>query len=270
MELKLFGKSLFSFNKKNHLYGSGLNEVRKSKYLPDFQKNESSGIEWASISDSVNITQTSGTGSFIGNNLSFVPGPDKELKVENPKKAEEIKKKTPKEVHELKLLHDLTFKINTDPKYVDEQLEDFKTKLSMISDEEYDMRRGVEEIGAIVLRLENRKKYPAHAKFYGEFPYTTRTKVSEMLAAHNYLKLGQVAQFLADMPAEATKVMKQYTDETVKLCGLKPVFYIIADKKDFQKTEKRRDPILLAQSPFGVAWQILGAWDKEMLLVDEL
>ena len=38
----------------------------------------------------------------------------------------------------------------------------------------------------------------------------------------------------------------------------------------FRKAYEKRDPILLAQSPFGFYWQILGAWDKEMLLLGEL
>ena len=30
------------------------------------------------------------------------------------------------------------------------------------------------------------------------------------------------------------------------------------------------NPILLVQSPFGIYWQILGAWDKELVLLEEL
>ena len=96
------------------------------------------------------------------------------------------------------------------------------------------------------------------------------TKINEILKAHDYLKLGQVAQFVADMPNEAIKAMKSYDEGVDKLCGKKAVFYIIADKKDFEKTQTRRDPILLAQSPFGHFWQIIGAWDREMLFLEEL
>jgi len=64
--------------------------------------------------------------------------------------------------------------------------------------------------------------------------------------------------------------MKNYNKATDKLCGKQAVFYIIANKKDFEKTDKRRDPILLAQSPFGHFWQILGAWDEECLIIEEL
>jgi hypothetical protein len=55
-----------------------------------------------------------------------------------------------------------------------------------------------------------------------------------------------------------------------ELCGKKPVFYVIAEPDKFRKAYERRDPILLVQSPFGFYWQILGAWDKEMILLSEL
>lgn len=150
------------------------------------------------------------------------------------------------------------------------QLADFKDKLGLIKSEEYDMRRGVDEIASIITRLENRKKYAEVKEQYEEFPYTTTSKINALVKEQKHLKLGQVAQFLADMPKEATEAMKRYNKATNQLCGKQAVFYIIANKKDFEKTETRRDPILLAQSPFGHFWQILGAWDEEMLFLEEL
>ena len=47
-------------------------------------------------------------------------------------------------------------------------------------------------------------------------------------------------------------------------------FYSIAEKEMFNDEYKRNDPILLVQSPFGIYWQILGAWDKELVLLEEL
>jgi hypothetical protein len=68
-----------------------------------------------------------------------------------------------------------------------------------------------------------------------------------VLKDNDHLQLGQVAQFIADMPKEAVEIMKAYEKETLALCEKKPVFYIIADKNDFKKSESRRDPILLAR-----------------------
>lgn len=256
MEIKLFGRSLFEVNKLKGaaVLSDSMSQVKKSKYLPDFHQGFDQGT------------------SMWGNSFISLTEATSIVKVEaEPVKVEKEKKKfSPKEVYNLQMLHDKAFKLKADPTYVDEQIALFKDKLALITSEEYDTTRGTREIGSIVTRLENRKKYAENREFYEQFPYTTSGRIENVLKKHDYLKLGQVAQFLADMPREASDTMKAYNKATAKVCDLQAVFYIIADKKDFEKTTKRRDPILLAQSPFGHFWQILGAWDKEMLLVDEL
>jgi hypothetical protein len=76
--------------------------------------------------------------------------------------------------------------------------------------------------------------------------------------------------FVPEFPDDAIAVMKAYTEEMDKICSKKPVFYVIAEPDKFRKAYEKRDPILLVQSPFGFYWQILGAWDKEMILLSEL
>ncbi len=271
MEIKLFGRQLFSAKKSSveWMLQSASSTAAKSKYLPDFKQAANETILWGAVAMSTALPKKKGKKSTLKIGDRCAKGICKN-KAAEPSKFCERHTATPKKVYELKTLHDKAFKLNTNASYVDEQLTNFKEKLSMINAEEYDMRRGVIEISSIVMRLENRKKYAQHEKFYSEYPYTTDSKIAEVLKKHSNLQLGQVAQFLADMPKEATDVMKSYSVETEKLCDKLPVFYIIADKKDFQKTEKRRDPILLAQSPFGHVWQILGAWDKEMMLLEDL
>lgn len=258
MEIKLFGKSLFEAKKSRSdmIYQTINDRNVESKYLIDFYQFTNSQND-SPFSDYV-ITSV-GTGSVA------VP-----IAKQKEPKTEADTKITPKGVYQAKLLNDETFELKTDPAYIDEQLADFKDKLGMVKSEEYDMRRGTDELTSIVMRLENRKKYGEFKDFFDEYPYTTTSKIADMTKKHDHLKMGQIAQFVADMPKEATQVMKEYTKQCDELCSKKPVFYIIADKKDFQKSEKRRDPILLAQSPFGHFWQILGAWDEEMLLLEEL
>lgn len=261
MEFKLFGKSLFEVkrSKKDAVVLAGINEVRESKFLPDFYKLRIDGSEnpygalvsWSSMAPSSSVAVNVG---------------DKDAKAEPPKKEE----KTPKDIYKLRLLDDKAFKMKVDPEYVDEQIQMFKDKLAIITDGENDMRRGANEIGSILSRLENRKKYGDFHQFYDQYPYTTTVRIEELLKEHDYLKIDLVSQFLADLPKEASDAMKAYNKTNKDLCGKQAIFYIIAKKKDFEKTEKRRDPILLAQSPFGHFWQIIGAWDEEMLLVDEL
>lgn len=268
--MRLFGKSLFSFSRGGALVESGRSVIKESKLIPDFFKDLSEGIIWTSIeriADNTLFTSSSGGAIAIPGDASLTTIAEKDKK---PEKKEEKPKHTPKGIFELGLLHEKTFKLNTDPKYVDDQLASFKDKLALINAAEHDMRRGVNEIASIVLRLENRKKYPEVKEVFEEFPYTTTTKINAVIKDNDYLKIDLVEQFIADMPKEAVDAMKRYSQACEKLCGKKAVFYIIADKKDFKKTDQRRDPILLAQSPFGHFWQILGAWDKEMMFLEEL
>lgn len=263
MEIKLFGKSLFKATKNELYWGQASDSAKKTKYLPDFFSLGNSGnSSW----ESSGLLQVVDLNTPVKSESSGSKKEDKK----DPRPAVEKAKLTPKNVYDLKMLNDKSFQLNTDPVYVDKQVADFKDKLSLLSAEEYDMRRGVDEVSSVLLRMENRKKYKEAKDFFDEFPYTTTSKINELLKGHDYLKLGQVAQFVADMPKEAIKIMKDYNTNTNKICQKQAVFYIVADKKDFQKTNTRRDPILLAQSPFGHFWQILGAWDKEMLFLEEL
>lgn len=268
MQIKLFGKRIFEFTKSKaepYLYNA-TEQLEKSKFMPDFHtmreyRNESdSNVLWE-----INTPGTIG-GAIIGGSGS--------VEVKAIKKAEaDLKKKftlTTKKVFQLKFLNKKDFKINTDTKYVDEQLQTFKDKLALIKSSEYDMSRGTNEIASIVLRLGNRKKYADVKDFFEEYAYTTTDRINKVLKNHDNLKLGKVEEFIADMPKEATDAMKDYNKYCEQLCGKKSIFYIIADKKDFKKTEQRRDPILLAQSPFAHVWQILGAWDEEMMFLEEL
>ncbi len=241
------------------VFNTALDRLKKSEYLIDFFGN--TGSSWAGSSELSNWVSVE--------EILSPSKPGRKIKKE-VKKEEQKEELTPKTVYELKMLNDKEFEIKVDPTYVDEQIETFKDKLGMIKSSEFDMDRGTNEIGSMLARMENRKKYPQFKDFYEEFPYTSTGRIQDLVKAHDYLRVGKVEQFLADMPKDAVQVMKDYTKKTQELCDKKPVFYIIANKKDFEKTEKRRDPILLAQSPFGHFWQILGAWDEEMLFLGEL
>lgn len=121
----------------------------------------------------------------------------------------------------------------------------------------------------MVERLKNRKKYDEFKDFFEQFENTTTEKIVELISRYK-LVLKTSDLFIAAFPDEAVLIMKTYTDNTVALCGKKPLFYVIAEEEMFKQEYKKKDPILLAQSPFGCYWQILGAWDKEMILLQEL
>lgn len=263
MEIKLFGKNLFSFRKNSgdQLIEFATEAMKETKHLPDFKTLGKNSWEPDGFMIQSDVFTTTGTATTITNGATII----------STKRGKESKKLTPKKVYSLKMLHDEAFKINMDPKYVDKQIEDFREKLSLMKDPRYN-NQAAGEINSITLRMENRKKYsePKIREFFEQYPYTTNKRINSVIKKHDYLQLGGIDQFIADMPKDATMTMKMYDEKTQEMCGKRAVFYIIADKKDFKKTDSRRDPILLAQSPFGHFWQILGAWDEEMLFLEEL
>lgn len=125
------------------------------------------------------------------------------------------------------------------------------------------------QVNGLIKRLENRKKYKYEAKFYSSFPNTSDDKIEELLSKYK-LVMKKSDLFVPTFPKDAIEIMKKYTEVTKNITGETPVYYVIAEIKDFKKKEKKLDPILLAQSPFGFYMQVLGAWSHEMLLLSEL
>ena len=126
------------------------------------------------------------------------------------------------------------------------------------------------DIESVLERLKARRNYSAHKDFFSLFRNTTDEKIEPFLQEHDFsLKTSDL--FLPDFPEDAVSIMAEYKKHTQAVTGGKsPVFYVIANSKDFKDAFGRRDPILLAQAPFGFYWQILGAWDEEMLILHEL
>lgn len=147
---------------------------------------------------------------------------------------------------------------------LDEKIESLKDK-SKLSNQRF----AKEQIIGLIKRLENRKKYKDNVDFYTSFPYTTDEKIDLLLSKYK-LVMQTSDLFIPSFPKEAIDIMKKYNAVTEEITGETPVYYVIAEEKDFKEKRKKLDPILLVQSPFGFYWQILGAWDKEMLLLSEL
>lgn len=125
------------------------------------------------------------------------------------------------------------------------------------------------EIQSMLDRLNNRKRYAEFHDFFSRFQNTTDEKIDALLSKYE-LEKHPADIFIPEFPAEAAVIMKEYSDKVKELCGQMPVFYVIAPPALFRKAYEKRDPILLVQSPFGFYWQILGAWDKEMVMLTEL
>lgn len=214
--------------------------------------------------------------------------------------AEELKELTPKEVYTLGTLTIPEMKIICEEDYLAEQIDVLKDKISLLLPNQpkrvktknnktfkrlgiqvadaWQITSGAElsgvykyayqEMQSMVLRLDNRRQF---ANFdFTNWPYTTNEAIAAVLNAHTHLTAENCATMIPDLPKEAIKQINAYNKLTEALCGKRTNFYLIKEKAKKTDVERRRDPILLAQSPFGFFWQILGAWDKEVVFLEEL
>jgi len=209
--------------------------------------------------------------------------------VEKAKKAIKKEKEkptiSPKELFNMQALNDKKFQINIDEEYLNSQIDIAKEKLELLGKAKKSKKSevifigdsgavnyGRQELESIVERLGNRKKIKngLYKKVLEEYHHTTSKLINQVINDHSNLRCETASQFVPDFPSAAIKAMKDYDKMCTDLCGKKGVYYVIADRKDFEKVPSKRDPILLAQSPFGFFWQILGAWDDEMVYLGDL
>jgi len=148
--------------------------------------------------------------------------------------------------------------------YLDEKLSVLESKAELIT-----QKYAKQEVTALIERLTNRKKYAENKVFFDQFENTTQEKIDILLEKYE-LAMHPSDIFVPEFPDDAVKIMKDYTKKVKAISDKKPVFYVIATADMFKKVDGKRDPILLVQSPFGFYYQILGAWDREMLILSEL
>ncbi len=196
----------------------------------------------------------------IGDHRDFILNPLGEGVTMKPKKEDERISATPLSV--MTELETVPTPFNLEG--LDEKIETLKDKTKLLN-----QRYAKAQIEGLCKRLENRKGYRDHVEFYSSFPNTTDEKIDTLLGKYKLvMKVSDL--FVPTFPKEAVDIMKKYNEVTEKITTEKLVYYVIAEEKDFVKKLEKLDPILLVQSPFGFYWQVLGAWDKEMLLLSEL
>ena len=113
--------------------------------------------------------------------------------------------------------------------------------------------------------LEARKKFLKYHSLF-QWQVTTREKIQQLCAKY---KVQQVvfASFSRNVPMEAIEELEKYLEAYAKVTDRGPSLTLIIDAGG---KETKKDPILLAGSPFGTWYYILGAWDKEVEIVDDL
>jgi hypothetical protein len=113
--------------------------------------------------------------------------------------------------------------------------------------------------------LEARKKYQ---KYKDEFKWeiTTISSVENLCKKYKLRSVG-INSFYKSLPMEAIDELEKFINSYNKVSNITPVLTLIIDEGG---KEDKKDPILLAGSPFGKWYYLLGAWDKEVEFVDDL
>lgn len=273
--MNLFGKDLFKKQKKDDVM------------LYDFAQH---GI--------LKGTSNMDYGDYVQIVTDIAPESDV-AKKNKDKKEDKAPELTPKEVHKLGTLTIPDLQINCAPEYLDDQLETLKEKVELIMpfqpkpakvsrkarkqfgiqiadawqiNSEADLsganKYALKEMQSMAVRLENRRNFNEFD--FSQWPYTTNEAISAVLNTYKHLEAENCTTMIPDLPKDAIKQIKAYEKLVLDLCGRKTHYYLIKEKAKRSDVARRRDPILIAQSPFGFFWQILGAWDKEVVFLDEL
>ena len=113
--------------------------------------------------------------------------------------------------------------------------------------------------------LKARKKY---LKYKDEFKWAiTNQDMIDKLCKKYKVKKVSFGDYYRNIPKEGVDEIKKFGEALQNVSNNDPLFELIIDEGG---KEEKKDPILLATSPFGNWYYILGAWDKEVAIVDKL
>lgn len=113
--------------------------------------------------------------------------------------------------------------------------------------------------------LKARKAYRKYGHLF-KWSVTTQEKINELLQKYKLMQVN-LSSYARNIPNEALDEIEQFASAYEYILTTPPEFQLICD---FGGPEQKKDPILLARSPFGNWWYVLGAWDKEVEYVDDL
>lgn len=150
-------------------------------------------------------------------------------------------------------LNDLPYQI----KAVEARLKVLRKFRGNTSDEEWALRY-----------LKARQHYEKKKKMF-TWPLSTDELINALIKKYKVSNNG-FGGYSRNIPLEATaelekfgKAWDQVVDDERHVAELRLI-------TDYGGKETKKDPILLAASPFGRWWYVLGAWDKEVEIVDEI
>ena len=230
---------------------SVISEVKK--WLKDLRKKSTKAyvslwVDSSSESNTPQIATSWSSGNFaVDSAIDMVAKEDKRIERKPVEVMSEILVKTP-----VISLADLDKQI----KVVERRINVFKEQGCGCTDELLALKY-----------LKARKKFMKNYKKFS-WPVTTDAKIQELCSTYK-LRLVGFQSYAKNVPMEAVDEVEKFVDAftVVATPNDKPLLQLIID--DGGK-ETKKDPILLASSPFGKWHYVLGGWDKEVEYIDDL
>jgi hypothetical protein len=144
---------------------------------------------------------------------------------------------------------------------IDQQIKIVQKRIRILEEQNCNVRDEKEALGY----LKARSKYKSNKKYF-KWAITNQEMVDKLQKKYK-VQLVSFAAYVKCVPNEALDELEKFMKAYRKVGKEDPELKLITD---YQGPEHRRDPILLARSPFGRWWYVLGAWDKEVEIVDDL
>lgn len=155
--------------------------------------------------------------------------------------------------------------------------EDFKLDLTNLKSKLKDMEKrrvfmkeelnqSTEEEDHAIEWLKSRMRY-VKLKERFNWPVTNDVKIGELCKKYK-VQTASVGVYKRCIPAEAIDAMEEYVKLYKKVADVQPLDIKLI--VDVGGPEQKKDPIIYAASPFGNYYYVLGAWDEEVAILDEL
>lgn len=231
-----------------------INKLKKKKPYPLFRNGWDLASREEAYSEYISFQPIGTTTNSVSPLIFSQPS-------KSSKKSERINKK-PVEVFKEIISEIPQFNVAN----LDEQIKLVKYRMKVLKDH---LNGGIElsdEREALGF-LEARKKYGKYKHLF-QWGVATFSGVKNLCEKYE-VSFVDMGSYYKTMPMEAIDQLEKYSAVYEKVRNDHPVLKLIIEAGP-EKPEVKKDPILLASSPFGRWWYILGAWDKEVEIVDDL
>ena len=234
----------------------GRNKVlKKNRFVSSWNDQEGNGER---------LIHTGGVTSIFNNTDSTTAGtyPSYLMGVENNQEPKKKRGRPKKQYKPIEVMEHLLIKeqIKFDVTDINEKIAAIEFRIDFIKNE---LGHNTHEEEKVLSWLKARKQFKKFGKQF-KWAVTNKEKVKWFCKKYNLRQSGW-ATYHRNVPNEALAELKKYLDLYSKVSDTDPKLIIIGDHD-----ETKKDPILIASSPFGNYFYIIGAWDKEVEIMEEL